>query len=404
MFLNVKEGIVQAKEGMSKYLEGVSSCRIAFSGGKDSTALATLIMWMFDSREVSFPDRVFLVTSDTRQELPPLIENADYVSQMCKSKFGWDTIKFQPSLENTFLYHLLGRGLFTPGSNGRNRWCTRVLKTDPMDKSHSVYAAHGINVKDSLLLYGSRIDESNVRGLRMLHSCALEGSECGTGLYTINEGAKYAPLTNWRNCATWDWLLMARSRIGYDPRLLMDLYGSVEAKDVLDDPDKYSPEKVLDAIDATTRTGCIGCPVVGHDYALERVCTWPRWAHLRPFIPLRDLYVSLRGHEHRLRKPPGEKNSRGEDVYNQGRVGPICLASRRDALEKIKAMQIESNLIADKIGVPRFILLSDELANLIDSAIKRKVFPRGWSGDEPLALDTRPVGVRILDAFTRYTK
>ena len=399
MSLNVSEGIRQATEGINRYTDGVDSWRIAFSGGKDSTALLTLMIHLVQTGAVSPPDKVLIITSDTRQELPPLIKNAEYLSLLCHEQLGWETMTVRPPLEKSFLYSLLGRGLYTPGMNGSQRWCTRTLKTDPMDRSSEMYSDRGIDVHSSLLLYGSRVDESDARSARMQRSCALEGSECGSGLYTVSEGRKYAPLTNWRNCATWDWIFMAKAKTGYDPRMLMELYGSVEAKDVLESPESRTPEEVLDAIDATSRTGCIGCPVVSHDYALDRVCTWPQWQHLKPFLGLRPLYVELREHRHRLRKPLGETNRKGLPVLNQGRVGPIAIPSRLMALDRIREMQDESNEIAERNGLVPFILLSDELERLIRDAISGKLYPRGWDGSEPMAVDTRPVGIRIADAF-----
>lgn len=387
MALGVEEGIEQAVQGMKRYTN--PSWRIAFSGGKDSTALVTLMAYLVDSKKIPTPVYAYVSIVDTRQELPPLIENAERVADLVKKRLGWTIHFIKPDIKDSFLFHLLGRGLFTPGSNGRNRWCTRILKQDPMRELEKSLGT------DSLLLYGSRIDESDARAVRMANSCSLEGAECGVGLFMVKDGVEsYSPLTNWRNCAVWDWLMMANKLIGFDPSLLYELYA---------DADKFAktmePEDILEAIDSTTRTGCIGCPVVGHDYALSRVVKFERWAHLSPFLPLRELYVELRKHEHRLRMPFGEKRANGEPNKKPGRVGPICIESRIYALEKIRAMQAESNGIADKKGLSRFVLLSQELDDLIVEAITNKTFPRGWRGDEPLAESTNPVGQQVAESF-----
>jgi len=239
-----------------------------------------------------------------------------------------------------------------------------------------------------LLLYGSRVDESNSRAVSMANSCTLAGSECGTGLYMQDkaEGSRYSPITNWRNCSVWDWLAMAKRKVGYDPAMLLNLYGKAEhfvTKDIGD----MTPEQVLDAIDATTRTGCIGCPVVGHDYALDRVCEWPEWSHLEPFKGLRTLYVELREHRNRLRQPAGERYKSGKLCKNQNRVGPICISARIRGLKGILAMQEESHAIADEHGRDRYWLIDEELQAAIEEAIEAKTYPRGWTGDEPLATD-----------------
>lgn len=346
------------------------SWRLAFSGGKDSTAMVTLICWLIDQKEVQRSDNITLSIVDTRQEIPVLIENAQSVAEMCRSRFGFHVKWLQPDLKNTFLYHLLGRGLSPPRSNGTNRWCTRLLKVKPQEDSGN---------ENDLVFTGSRVSESDARSGRFSNTCALAGSECGAGIY---RGNVVSPLAYWRNCAVWDWLMLAKKRVGYDAKLLIHVYGEADKAKYTTD---FDPEMLSEIIDSTSRTGCIGCPVVSQDSALSRICEWPEWEHLTPFKELKLLYEVLRGHVHRHKKPPGELNKNGTPVRNPGRVGPICLESRRWALAKIKDMQNRSWEMSDRNGRPRFVLISDELENLIVEAIDNGEFPRKWDGTEPIA-------------------
>lgn len=377
--LSLHDGVEQAVKGMNRYGSMHSVWQIGYSGGKDSACLLSLLVWLVAEKRIPEPEKCYITMVDTLQEVPPLIDNMRTLASIAEGSLGWVPIFIQPAIEDSFLFQMFGRGLYTPGSN-RNRWCTRKLKSDPMRKGE--WKRHyDVEETTTLTLYGSRIDESDTRRSNMLRSCTLEGSECGMGLYMENEGPKYAPLSNWRNCSVWEWLVTCKKRIGYDPSPLIDLYASIDGDAVLDS---------ISTINGTARTGCLGCPLVAEDLALDRLCKHKRWEHLKPFKGLHKLYLSMRDHKKRHRKPPGVKG---------GRVGPLTLEARLDGLETVKAMQIESYRIADANGVQRFTLLSDELEYLIRKAIRDKVYPRGWDGSEPVAESSAPSRMQIFNAF-----
>ena len=371
--LGMEAGIQQAIAGLNKHAR--PDIRIGLSGGKDSTCVALLYLWLVKTGKIPPPASCKLISVDTTYELPPLIENVSQLARMYHNN-GWASEIVKPEMENRFLYQLLGRGLFTPGMNGRNRWCTRLMKKEPANKEREWQA---------LYLYGSRIDESNARAAKIANSCAMAGSECGSGVYfESSEGFSYSPITNWRNCAVWDFIYFVAKKLGFDCSLLHNLYGTSDAMASIESG-KFTAAQLAEAIDSTARTGCIGCPVVGHDYALERICTWEIWKHLRPYLHLRRVYVELRNHRHRLRKPPRERLANGRFSKLQSRVGPICLKSRLWALEVILILQRKVQQLSKKNNGVMVWICPPEMEAKIRQAIADRTFPRGWTGNEPLA-------------------
>ena len=67
-----------------------------------------------------------------------------------------------------------------------------------------------------------------------------------------------APLLHWRVCHVWDWLVQADVELGFPTFDIAEVYGH----DPQDDLGETEP--------MNARTGCIGCPLVQEDSALER--------------------------------------------------------------------------------------------------------------------------------------
>ena len=67
------DSIRRTVEMLNEYGPRYRRWRIAWSGGKDSTAVVTLIIWLIASGRVKAPvDGLEILYADTRMELPPL--------------------------------------------------------------------------------------------------------------------------------------------------------------------------------------------------------------------------------------------------------------------------------------------------------------------------------------------
>lgn len=343
---------------------------VAWSGGKDSTALVTLVTWLIESGSVPRPETYTVLYADTRLELLPLWLAAKQVAaRLCD--YGVDVRTVMAPVDKRMLVYILGRGV-PPPNNRTLRWCTRQTKVDPM--TAELRRLVGEKTGKVLMLTGVRVGESAARDERIAVSCGRDGAECGQGWYQETLPGSLcdtlAPLLHWRVCHVWDWLkLLAPSqRFGSWPtQLLAEAYGGDEA------------------VESHARTGCIGCPLASRDLALDALLSMPDWGYLLPLKRLRSLWWELREPQYRLRKPAGERRQDGSLVRNQHRMGPLTLEARQWALHEVLAIQSEVNTSADRLGRPGIDLLNKEEEARVRELITFGTWPDGWTGNEPQA-------------------
>lgn len=339
---------------------------IAWSGGKDSTTLLTVVLHLLAEGLLDPPERLIVCYADTRMELPPLAHTAQGLLSRLRSD-GIEGRTVMAEMDKRYFVYLLGRGV-PPPNNNTFRWCTRQIKVDPMaTEIKRVVAGAGGNV---LMLTGVRQGESAIRDGRIAMSCGKDGAECGQGWYQQMTGdgfATLAPILHWRVCNVWDWLKVyapLKKYGAWPTAMLADAYGGEEAEEV------------------NARTGCVGCPLANQDTALDQVLRLPHWDHLRPLTELRPLYRELREPRNRLRQPGGESRKDGSIVRNQHRMGPLTLEAREYALAKVLDIQARCNTNPER---PEVDILNTIEVERIRELIDAKTFPQKWTGDEPLA-------------------
>ena len=137
---------------------------IGFSGGKDSTLLAHLVVeTLLGLPREERKRQVFLVSNDTLVESPVfqsfvdglLGRIADNVEAL---RVPVQVIKTQPKVDESFWVNLLGRGY--PAPNRTFRWCTDRMKIRPTSRFiREQVSAHG----EAILLLGVRRSESSAR-------------------------------------------------------------------------------------------------------------------------------------------------------------------------------------------------------------------------------------------------
>jgi 3'-phosphoadenosine 5'-phosphosulfate sulfotransferase (PAPS reductase)/FAD synthetase len=195
---------------------------IAWSGGKDSTTLVTLVVWLLLVaerarrgetiineeitallRQLRAPKTLTVLYADTRMELLPLWfaaaeirdELAEHAPALAALGFVLDVRTVMAPLDDRFLVYMLGRGV--PPSNNRTfRWCTPQIKIEPMEVELAKLAADRLALVPStpplevealpdkiLMLTGVRVGESAARDQRIALSCSRDGGECGQGWY-----------------------------------------------------------------------------------------------------------------------------------------------------------------------------------------------------------------------------
>lgn len=366
--LSLDRSIELSAESLRHYGSLYKHWAIAFSGGKDSTATVTLVADLLDKGLVPRPASITVLYADTRQELPPLHNAAMGVLKALQER-GFDTRVVLPELDHRFFVYMLGRGV--PPPSNTFRWCTPKLKVMSIERElEALREEYG---EKFLMLTGVRVGESAARDQRIALSCTKDGGECGQGWFQqTTSGAisdTLAPLLHWRVCHVWDWLVKADIELGFPTFEIAEVYGH----DPQDDLGESEP--------MNARTGCIGCPLVQKDAALERVVAQPKWAYLAPLEKLRPLYWEMKKPQHRLRKH-GEVRKAATKYIGRNRLGPLHMEARRSMLEQVLAIQGEVNRAAKAQGLPEVVLINEEELARIEELMAANTWPNQWDGTE----------------------
>lgn len=338
----------------------------AWSWGKDSTTVVTLVTQLINTGQIPAPKSFTIFAADTRMELIPLWLSAQVIKKQLEERGVKVEIVTAP-IDDRFLVYILGRGV--PPPSNTFRWCTGQIKVEPMEISVKGFIQE--RNEKVLMLTGVRLGESAVRDQRINTSCSKDGGECGQGWYQTGLQndlcSTLAPILHWRVCNVWDWLKIFAPMSkygGWDTTLLADAYGGDEAEEI------------------NARTGCLGCPLVEKDKSLDTILKNPKWEYLRPLKGLKVLYREMRFPKHRLRKNGNEYKKDGSLAKNQYRMGPLTLEARRYFLTEILLIQEQVNQNAIICGMPKIDILNTEELTRIEELIKAKTFPNRWSGDE----------------------
>ena len=130
---------------------------IAYSGGKDSTALAVLALYM----KSIHPDIKMRITySDTRMEIPEMSGVAYNFLEYIENNFDSKVKIVKPQIADTYWVRMIGRGYPPPGP--RFRWCTDKMKIIPSRK---------LSNDKGIFITGMRIGESKQRDTKLKNSC-----------------------------------------------------------------------------------------------------------------------------------------------------------------------------------------------------------------------------------------
>ncbi|MFA6400900.1 MAG: phosphoadenosine phosphosulfate reductase family protein [Salinivirgaceae bacterium] len=340
---------------------------IAWSWGKDSTTLVTLVIQLIITGQIVAPKSITVLCADTRMELIPLWLAAKGVIEKLKT-LGVDVRVVMAPLDERFFVYILGKGV--PPPSNTFRWCTGQIKVEPMEQAlDSLHKEIGQKI---LMLTGVRQGESAIRDGRIAMSCSKDGAECGQGWYQTGLDSSIcstlAPILHWRVCSVWDWLkIFAPSKqYGEWPTaFLADAYGGDEAEEI------------------NARTGCIGCPLAQEDKALKAVIRMPYWSYLTPLMELKPIYREMRNPQYRLRKNGSVKKD-GTLSKNQQRLGPLTLDARKIFLSRIIGIQESVNKEAVSLNRPTIDIINVDEIQRIHELINANTWPNNWDGTETI--------------------
>ena len=187
---------------------------VTYSGGKDSTALVVLSLYM----KTLHPDIDLNITySDTMMEIPQMSAVANSFLTAIEKRYPAQVKIVKPEIEDTYWVRMIGRGYPPPGP--RFRWCTPKIKIKPSRKLHE---------DSGLFITGLRIGESQQRDIRLKSSCLNGGAnECGSDVWVNQKGIDVAaPIIHWTADEVWYFLMIPGKKAIPETQLVVDLYGN----------------------------------------------------------------------------------------------------------------------------------------------------------------------------------
>lgn len=361
--MSMQDSIALTSQSLMAYGESYKHWAVAFSGGKDSSTVATLVAHMIETGRVKAPETLTFLYADTRLELMPLWYSAMQILEGMKER-GYKTQVVLPALDDRYFVYMFGRGV--PPPSNTFRWCTPQMKIEPMLNALSTLRDQ--TGEKFLMLTGVRIGESAKRDDRIAISCGKNGAECGQGWFQEatpeSIADTLAPILHWRVCHVWDWLTFEAPALGFPTNHIADAYGGEEAEEI------------------NARTGCVGCNLASRDTALSRTIRRPEWAYLAPLKRLKPLYAELKKPFRRLRKDGTERRKDGKLSANPNRLGPLTFEARLWGLSQILEIQEEINVKAREQGRPEISLINGEENERIFELIEAQTWPNGWEGTE----------------------
>lgn len=306
---------------------------VGYSGGKDSTAVLSLV-WraVAGLPEAERHKIVHVISTDTLVENPIV---ANWVSHSLKTmakaaaeqNIPLEPHRLTPDVKDTFWVNLIGRGY--PAPRPKFRWCTERLKIRPANKFvRDMVRASG----ETILVLGTRKAESVSRGARM---AKLEASRVRDRLSpnaSLPNSLVFSPIEDWSNDDVWLFLMQVQNPWGYDNKALLNMYRGASA-------DNECPL----VVDTTTpscgdsRFGCWVCTLVEQDKSMTAMIQNDQEKEW--MLPLLELRNELDLKDDRPLRDFRRMDGRVQLFHDGSIPGPYTQDSREKWLRKLLAAQ-----------------------------------------------------------------
>lgn len=309
------------------YLDDPRPWLVGFSGGKDSTMVASLI---FEIVAALPPEQrtkpISVVCTDTRVEIPAIAEmvtgTLDQMRRFAESAaLGIDVNLLKPPPEQTFWVNMLGRGY--PAPNRLFRWCTQRMKIDPV----SVFVKQRLGHWGGAILHlGARRAESSTRAQ------AMAGRETRNGLRRHDDLPNVwisNPIEYLTTEEVWAYLLQHPNPWGGSNRALYQLYANAAGGECPLVVDNSTPSC------GNSRFGCWTCTVVERDKASEGLLASGD-ERMEKLLEFRETLQFYRDPANGKRDPV---TKRGQDG-----PGPLTIEARRELLAKLLQLEADTGL------------------------------------------------------------
>jgi DNA sulfur modification protein DndC len=310
---------------------------VGFSGGKDSTLVAHLVVEHLLSLPRSERIRpVHIVANDTLVESPLVIGHvreglAEIGAAAAAFALPLVVATTTPDTGQTFWVNLIGRGY--PSPNRSFRWCTDRMKILPT--SRYVRAQAGL-AGEVILLLGVRRSESATR------AGVVARYDNGGRLNPHNDLSGclvFRPIVELSTNEVWEFLALNDPPWGGSHRRLIQLYRDAGGGEC---PVVTSRDEIPSCGTTSSRFGCWTCTVVEKDRSLAGFVD-AGFGQFAPLLDFRDWLVSIRNDpERRLaRRRDGRFTIGRNGVYIPG---PFNIVTRREILDRLLDLQRETGM------------------------------------------------------------
>ena len=321
IYQNIKNNLRQL------YFEDSRPWLVGFSGGKDSTMLASLVFDVVLSIPVEQRKKsVVVLCTDTRVEIPAIVEMVESTLSWMQKFSGKNELNIEvnmlkPPPEQSFWVNIIGRGY--PPPNRTFRWCTQRMKIDPVTAFVNQRIGHW---GEAILHLGARRAESSSRAQTMAERKTHKGLHRHPDLPRVWVSNPIEFLTTEE---VWAYLIQKPNPWGGDNRTLYKLYANASGGECPIQIDTSTPSC------GNSRFGCWTCTVVERDKASEGLLAAgdERMEHLLAF---RETLLEYRD------PASGWRDNRRMNG-NEG-PGPLIIKGRRELLKRLLKLQEETGL------------------------------------------------------------
>lgn len=321
MYQEIRESLRQL------YLEDTRPWLVGFSGGKDSTMLASLVFdTVLSVDEAKRTKEISVLCTDTRVEIPAIVEMVEGTLEQMRRfanerSLGIEVNLLRPPTEQSFWVNIVGRGY--PPPNRTFRWCTQRMKIDPVNEFIRQRLGHW---GEAVLLLGARRGESAKRA----QSMARRDGGNGLGRHrSLPRVWVSNPIEFLSTEEVWAYLLQKPNPWGGNNRALYKLYANASGGECPVHIDTSTPSC------GHSRFGCWTCTVVDRDRASEGLLASGD-ERIEKLIEFRETLLSYRDPENGKRD---SKRMNGNDG-----PGPLHIRARRELLTKLLKLEQETGL------------------------------------------------------------
>lgn len=318
----------EIKESLSRlYIDDKRPWLVGFSGGKDSTLVASMLFEVITAIPQSQRKKpVVVLCTDTRVEIPAISETVEgTLSRMNKvsqqNSLNIEAILLRPPPEQSFWVNLIGRGY--PPPNRMFRWCTQRLKIDPVTTFVQQRIGHW---GEAILHLGARRSESSTRAQAMAGRATRNGlcRHLDLPRVWVSNPIEYLSTEE-----VWAYLLQKPNPWGGDNRSLYKLYANASNGECPIQIDTSTPAC------GHSRFGCWTCTVVDRDKASEGLLASGD-ERMEKLLEFRETLLEFRNPENGWRD---KRRMNGNDG-----PGPLRIEGRRELLKRLLALQEDTCL------------------------------------------------------------